>query len=344
MSERIRVGMVGAGRVADVHYEALKSCGEMAKLVAFCDVREEALAERAPAWKVPGFRNLEDMLDAVQIDAAVVLLPHDAHLAAMQQLLARKVPVLLEKPLALNLEEADEIVRLAEESAVPVLVGHNGLYHPAFARMLQWIEEGKIGRPLFGIAKSLQWLFFKPWDFRLRRAQTGGGAWVDCAGHLLYRLNAVFGEIDTVFGVTSHLARAEMEGEDTAAAVLRYRSGPIAQVMVSYGCKLPGYEKDWPSGCEQVIQVTGDLGGVEYHICPRPMLRVFSDSQAPAEGWTEESIAEPFEVSFDLQMRHFLECVQGRTTARVPPREARDLLAVLLKLYQNDHPGMGSPS
>jgi predicted dehydrogenase len=257
----------------------------------------------------------------------------------MQQCLARQLPVLLEKPLAANITEAEQIVELVNKAGVPVLVGHNGLFHPAFDQVVKFVNEGWIGKPLMGSARSLQWLGFKPWDFRKSKEKTGGGAWVDCAGHLIYRLNAILGDVQDVAGFTSHLARNEMEGEDSAAAVIRYPSGVIAQVAVSYGCKLPEYEKDWPTGCEQMLMLSGDKGMVEYHICPTSHLRFYTElpgSPVAKPGmWTELNIQEPSEVSFDRQMRHFLNCVLGTEKPLVTAQDALHLLRTLLSLYES---------
>ncbi len=337
---KLRIGFIGAGRVADVHYNALQSCSDMAELVAFCELREDALVERAQEWNVPGFDSIDAMFAAVALDAVVVLLPHDIHLEVMQKCLAKKLPVLLEKPLAANIDEAERIVQLVHQANVLVLVGHNGLFHPAFDKVVEFVKDGWIGKPLMGSAKSLQWLGFKPWDFRKSKEKTGGGAWVDCAGHLIYRLNAILGEVQDVAGFTSHLARNEMEGEDSAAAVIRYPSGVIAQVAVSYGCKLPDYEKDWPTGCVQMLMLSGDKGMVEYHICPTPLLKFYTElagSPIARQGaWTTIQIEEAFEVSFDRQMRHFLECVSGNAKPSVIAQDALNLLKTLLSLYENN--------
>jgi predicted dehydrogenase len=133
-----------------------------------------------------------------------------------------------------------------------------------------------------------------------------------------------------------------MEGEDSAAAVIRYPSGVIAQVAVSYGCKLPEYEKDWPRGCEQMLMLSGDKGMVEYHICPTPLIRFYTElegsSIAKPGMWTEINIPEPFEVSFDKQMEHFLNCVLGKEKPRVTAEDALQLLKTLLSLYKSPVP------
>lgn len=337
---KIKLGFIGAGRVADVHYDALMKCQDRAQLTSFCDIRPQAVSQREQEWGVKGFTSMDEMLDVVSLDAVVVLLPHDIHLEVMKKCLDRHLPVLLEKPLAGNVKDAREIAQLVNQSKGPVLIGHNGLFHPAFDQVVDFVANGWLGKPLMGSARSLQWLGFKPWDFRLSKEKTGGGAWVDCAGHLIYRLNAILGNVQDVAGFTSHLAREEMEGEDTAAAVIRYPDGVIAQVAVSYGCKLPEYEKDWPRGCEQMLMISGDKGMVEYHICPTSHLRFYTelpDSDLAKQGvWTELTIDEPFEVSFDQQMSHFLDCIQGRATPKVTADDALNLLKTLLSLYENN--------
>jgi predicted dehydrogenase len=333
----LRIGFVGLGRVADVHYAALNTCSGRARVTAVCDTRPEAVSARADAWGATGYCELEDMLDNTELDAVVVLLPHHVHLPVLRTLLARRLPVLLEKPVATKMDEAETIAKLTAEADVPVLVGHNGLFHPAYHRILEIVEKGWIGQPLFGSARSLQWLEFKPWDFRLKKEETGGGAWIDCAGHLLYRLDGIFGPIAELTGHSSSRAREEMEGEDTALATVRYAGGAVAQVMVSYGCKLPGYEHDWPHGCEQMMMISGTKGALEYHICPESKIRLFSEIPGVmpdlGSGWLEIAVPESFEVSFDQQMAHFLDCVEGRATPQVTTSDASRLLEDLLRYY-----------
>jgi predicted dehydrogenase len=331
------VAFVGAGRVADVHYYALSQLGARAELVGFCETRPAATAQREAAWRVPGFPSMEALLDGVECDAVCLLLPHDVHRQCVSLAAGAGKAILLEKPLASDPDDAQAIVAECRAAGVLLMVGHNGLFHPAFERAVELIRGGAIGRPLFGQAKSTQWLGFRPWDFRLSLAKTGGGCWIDCAGHLVYRLREIFGEAADVCGMAANLARPEMEGEDFAAAVLRYRSGALAQLTISYGLKLPGYEHDWPRGCEQSLVIAGDRGTLEYNICPHPGIRLFSEvegARSPAlQGWTSEETAAPFEDSFVRQMAHFLDCVHSGQTPRVSGEDALEVLRVLTAFY-----------
>ncbi|MDD5198797.1 MAG: Gfo/Idh/MocA family oxidoreductase [Terrimicrobiaceae bacterium] len=332
-----RVAFVGLGRVADVHYAALQAAGPRARLAAVCDVRAEAVEQRKQQWGVPGFTSFEELLRSVEVDAVCLFLPHDVHLEFVTLASRFKKPIFLEKPIAISVEEAQRINGVCRDAGVRLMVAHNGLFHPAFERMVALVRAGLIGRPLFAQARSTQWLDFRPWDFRLSSRKTGGGAWMDCAGHLVYRLREVFGEVADVSGMTGNLVRAEMEGEDFASAVLRYESGAMAQITVSYGLKLPGYEHDWPQGCEQSLLISGDRGAVEYAICPHPSLRLFSEvegGRSPAlQGWIVQETPEPFEFSFVRQLAHFLDCLDSGEEARVTGGDAIETLKVLRALY-----------
>lgn len=334
---KVRITLVGAGRVADVHHQALLQLRDRVELVGFCDIRQETVALREAAWGVPGFASMEQLMERVPCDAVGLLLPHDMHRHAVALAAQARKAIFLEKPLATNLEDAQAIVTSCRQAGVPLMVAHNGLFHPAFERTVELVRSGAIGRPLFGQAKSAQWLAFRPWDFRLSSAKTGGGCWMDCAGHLVYRLREIFGEVVGVSGMAANLARPEMEGEDFAAAVLRYGGGALAQVTVSYGLKLPGYEHDWPRGCEQSLVISGNRGTLEYSICPHPRLRLFSEIdgiRSPAlSGWSTEETTTAFEESFVRQMAHFLDCLETGRSPRVSGEDALETLKVLTAFY-----------
>jgi predicted dehydrogenase len=334
----IKLGFVGLGRVADVHHEAVERESARARVAAVCDVRAEAVAARASAWGARGYADYREMLEREDLDAICLFVPHDLHESYVARAAERGRPVFLEKPLATDLDACRRMVDTCRRHSVLLMVAHNGLFHPAFERMVELVKGGAIGRPLCAQARSTQWLFFKEWDFRLSRAKTGGGVWFDCAGHLVYRLREMLGEVEEVAGLAGRLTRLEMEGEDHAAAVFRYASGAMAQIFVTYGLRLPGYEHDWPNGCEQSILLSGDRGAIEYSICPSSRLRLFSEVEgfrSPVlQGWTTEDIPLDFNHSFFRQMSHFLDCLEGKAACRVTGEDAMATVKTLLKFYE----------
>jgi len=334
-----RLAFVGAGRVADMHYASIQAMPERAQLVAFCDNRPEALAQRQIQWGVPGFGSFDHLLSEVNPDAVCLLLPHNVHLQYVTAAARAGKPVFMEKPVAGTREDARKIVQVVAETGIQLLVTHTGLFHPAFERILEFVRKGWLGRPLFARGTSAGWLTFRPWDFRLSREQTGGGCWVDAGGHLVYCLREVFGEVESVTGYVAHLSRPEMEGEDHAAATLRYRSGALAQLFVSYGHKLPGYQHDWPIGYLNSIEISGDKGAVQYVISPEPRVSYFSEvaEAMPEEwqGWLTHQPPEGYGYSFQAALAHFLDCLDTGAKPRVTAEDGLATLDTLLRLYEH---------
>lgn len=333
-----KLAFVGAGRVADVHYSSIKALPDRAELVAVFDVRPEAVELRKREWNVPVFTSLEELLAAVDVDALCLFLPHHVHREYVAIAARHRKHVLLEKPIAHTREDARAIADIVRQSGITLLVTHTGLFHPAFQHVVEFVRKGWLGRPLFARGVSAGWLTFRPWDFRLKKDQTGGGCWVDAGGHLVYCLREIFGEVENVTGFTGRLARPEMEGEDHAVAVLRYKSNAIAELFVSYGHKMPGYQHDWPQGYLNSIEIYGDRGAIQYVISPEPQLRYFSESPEAMppdwQGWLTCQPAEPYSYSFQAVLKHFLDCLDQEAKPLVTPADALATLDVLLRLYE----------
>jgi predicted dehydrogenase len=149
-----RIAFVGAGRVADVHFDALKSENTRARLTAVSDIRENAVQNRIKEWNVNGYLSYKEMIEKEKPDAVYILLPHHLHLEAVEFAMKRDIPVFLEKPIASDLDHALKIERIARKSPVPLFVGHNGLFHPAFREVKELVKSGKIGKPLFAKGKK----------------------------------------------------------------------------------------------------------------------------------------------------------------------------------------------
>lgn len=156
---------------------------------------------------------------------------------------------------------------------------------------------------------------------------------------MVYCLREIFGEIDAVTGYTAKLCRPEMEGEDHAAATVRYSSGALAQLFVSYGHKLPGYQNDWPQGYLNSLEITGDKGAIQYVISPEPRVSYFSEvAEAMPEawqGWLTHQPTESYGYSFQAALSHFLDCLDTGAKPRVTAADGLATLDVLLRLYEH---------
>jgi UDP-N-acetyl-2-amino-2-deoxyglucuronate dehydrogenase len=327
----LRVGFIGAGRVGDAHYAALRHAGGRAQLVAFCEPRAERRASREASWGVPGFASIPDMLGATKLDAAVVMVPPSGTAAVIAELAPSAKHVLLEKPLATTRADALAVQKHALAHGTSILMGHNGLFHPAFAAVETAVQEGRIGRILSASAESSGWLSLPDADFRRSRESSGGGVWFDTGSHLIYMLTALLGPIASSQGMLRRLARADMEGDDHALVHLAFGSGAIADLEASYARKRPGWQHDWPEGYHLALTLWGEAGAIRYQLCPLVHTSIFTDSSAD---WSELATPSPFQDSFNGQMAHFLDCVSGGASPRVSVGDALEVLDCLLSVKE----------
>ncbi|HEY0514531.1 MAG TPA: NAD-dependent epimerase/dehydratase family protein [Thermoanaerobaculia bacterium] len=144
-SRELRVALVGAGYVAQFHRDILAETPGV-KLVALCDADLERARAAARQWGVPIAVGSVGELAGLQIDVAHVLVPPDLHVQVTRSLLEMGIGVLVEKPLALASSDARELQALADGLGLPLGVNHNNVWHPAFARLLEHVRSGRLGK------------------------------------------------------------------------------------------------------------------------------------------------------------------------------------------------------
>ena len=256
------------------------------------------------------------------------MVPPRAVPEVLREVLAHVPAVLLEKPIAIDLAAAAEVRTLVQRHDATVLMGHNGLHHAGFAAIKSALSTRSIGTVISITAESSGWLQFRPGDFRKDKLLTGGGVWMDTGSHLIYTLRDLFGAPVVCNAMMRNLARSEMEGEDHALLHLLFAGGQIASVETSYARKRPGWSQDWPEGFFLQFTVWGTEGALRYSLCPEAKLEVSTSGS-----WDELVTATPFVTSFERQMRHFLEVVQGKTEPRATVADGLAVLDVLQQAY-----------
>ncbi len=146
MSLVSKLALIGAGFIAHTHAEAIASIPGLT-LSAVCDVDSARGRAFGDAWSVPVVVNsLDELLSDHRPDAAHVLVPPHLHRRVAETLLKAGVPVLLEKPMALSVEDCDALIDVAKKSGVRLGVNHNALFHPSVSEMTKEIDARRIGK------------------------------------------------------------------------------------------------------------------------------------------------------------------------------------------------------
>lgn len=323
MAKPLNLGIIGAGRVSSEHAAAFATRGVTIRRVA--DVRIEAAEDLASRYSaVPGTDHHELLRDPM-IDAVAILVPHDLHAPIANEALENGKHVFMDKPLATSLDDAENLCRRHEAGSSIFMICHNVIFHPVVLRAQRYIEAGVLGRPTVSDAWSYGWLDMPPWDFRLRRKATGGGAWIDGVPHLIYALEFLLGAIERVEKVATSGA-SRMEAEDASVGTLRFEAGHVATVRVSYADRVPGHDQGWPAAWNMGFDLHGTGGQIRAELAPKARLSIYE-----GEGDTAViDFDDDFSSSFQGAVDEFLSAVEQGRQPSVTPRESLRTLAHVL--------------
>ncbi|MES2179542.1 MAG: Gfo/Idh/MocA family oxidoreductase [Gemmatimonadota bacterium] len=251
VSGRVRVALVGCGRISKNHFEAIAKVPEL-ELVSVADTE----IERARQVGVPAFDSLERMLAAVPSDLVAVCTPSGLH--PQHGIIAAKAGrhVLTEKPMAISLESADALVRACDEASVHLFVVKQNRLNPAIQLLKRAVDKGRFGR-IFMANTTVRWT--RPQEYYDAEPWRGtwefdGGAIMNQASHYVDLMQWLVGPVESVMAKTATQAR-RIEAEDSGVAILKFRSGALGVIEVSV--------LTYPRNLEGSITILGERGSVK---------------------------------------------------------------------------------
>jgi len=327
---KTRIAIAGAGYIGLAHIRAAQSSPSCA-LSAIVDPSPEA-AKTAAGAGVPLFKSLDELLERNRPDGIILATPNQLHVAQALQCVVAGMPILLEKPIAPTVAEAEQLLESIDKKRAKVLIGHHRAHSPIMAKAKQVIASGVLGR-LVAVMGSATFLkpdhYFSdaPW-----RRELGAGPILLNMIHEVHNLRMLCGEIAAVQAFASQAVRG-FPVEDTVAINLRFASGALGSFMLSDTAACPrSWEqtskenKAYPSyEDEDCYVVAGTNGSLSV-----PTMRLKTYPSAADRSWWK-----PFEVRvvgmvrddpIKHQLEHFGAVVRGEAEPLV---SARDGLANL---------------
>jgi predicted dehydrogenase len=245
MNRKVRTALVGCGKVAHLHAAALGALPE-AEFVAVTDAAFERAREFAARYRVHPYPDLESLIENAQVEAVIICTPHPVHRAPAVRAAEAGIHVLVEKPLASSLSDCDAIIEAAALHNVKLGVVSQRRFFEPVARMKAAIDAGKIGIPILGTVAMFSWRdadYYRSDPWRGKWDTEGGGVLINQSPHHLDILQWLMGPIEEITGNYANLNHPYIEVEDTALAMIRFRSGALASVVVSLSQKPGIYTK-----------------------------------------------------------------------------------------------------
>ncbi len=338
--DRIGVGIIGTGRISDLH--AIEYLNDpKAEIVALCDRDANLARQRAAAW---GLRDpfitddLAELLKRPEVDLVEILLPHHLHRPAALAAIAAGKAVSLQKPMCLNLAEADEVVEAARQAGVPFRVFENFIFYPPVMKATELIAEGAIGEPLTIRIKSNPGSSRTAWKippgasaWRQQASLSGGGPLVFDDGHHKFALAWHFmGQAEQVHAWISHTTAADGFVFDAPAMIsFRFPGNRYGNLEIVYSKDLLLETRHYPQ--DDRVEITGSKGIIWINqghgkLGETPPVQLYRDGALTSytlmdTGW---------EWSFIHSTRYHLKALREGLPFKLTGAEGRDVLRFAL--------------
>ncbi|MHA6482464.1 Gfo/Idh/MocA family protein [Paenibacillus sp. strain BS8-2] len=317
----MKIAVLGCGGMGQVHANIYANMNGV-ELTCVCDDQLSSAEHLASITGASAYSSFETMLAQADFEVVSITLP--SHLHKAYTLLAAQAGkhIICEKPIALTLEDAADMIRCCEENGVRLFIGHVVRFFPEYVNMKQALEQGRIGRP--GVAHASRIGAHpgpsKPWFAQMNKS---GGVIVDLMIHDLDFLRWTLGEVSTVYGLNRN-----QKGLDYALVTLQFESGVVANVEANWGFPGPFHTK---------AEIAGSEGIVVANSLKNSSLQVFKTNQ---DGASDSISSSPgFHSPYELQLNHFVQCIRTGEEAIVTPEDAYRALELALAALESVRTG-----
>jgi predicted dehydrogenase len=334
----LKFGIVGCGRIAKRHTDLLGNkqiAG--AELGAVCDTnvaRAKAVGEQ---YGVPYFTDLHEMMQAVKLDVVSVLTPSGSHAANVIALAPYGKHIVVEKPMALRLEEADAMIAVCDANKIKLFVVKQNRFNTPVVKLREALTAGRLGKLFLGTVR-VRWC--RPQSYYDQDAWRGtwaedGGVLANQASHHIDLLEWMMGGVETVYA-KSVQALAKVETEDTAVATLKFKSGALGMIEATTATR--------PKDLEGSISILGESGTVEIGGFAVNELKIWNFLQEEAgdkDVFAKYSVNPPNVYGFGHQAyyEHVVKCINGEGPMLVDGIEGRRSLELITAIYESIETG-----
>ena len=328
VKEKLRVAVIGCGRISVMHLDSIKMLGE--ELVCVCDIKADRAGKTATEHGCKAYTDYEKMLDTERLDAVHLCLPHYIHSKVAIAAFERGVAVLSEKPMDVSYAAAENAVRIAKEKNVLFGIVSQCRYNNSAVLVKRAVESGKLGR-VISARSILTWsrdnAYYAESDWKGTWDKEGGGVVIDQAIHSIDLVNWIVN--DKIKSVKAHLAKYSdkiCEVEDTANGLIEYEGGAV----YGFYC-MNNYAVDEP--IEIILQCEGGKAVFGYD----DALIIYNDG-------TREEAHQDFTADYNggkdywgfqhvRQIRQFYAALRGEEPLEISGEEALKTHKLICEIY-----------
>lgn len=254
----MKYALIGCGRIAVNHIKALRN--NSLELVALCDINlaniEVLLKKTGFRTEVPRYKDYKEMIDKHRdLDIVAIATDSGMHAEIALYCLKKKINVIVEKPMAMSMKDATEMIRISELNGVKLSVCHQNRFNIAVQEMKKALDDGRFGKLSHGSInvrwnRNLEYYQQAPWRGKWT---SDGGALMNQCIHGIDLLRWMMGEeVEEVYGVTRQRFHDYLECEDIGVAIIKFKNGSIGTVE--------GTVNVYPKNLEETLYIFGETG------------------------------------------------------------------------------------
>jgi predicted dehydrogenase len=334
----LRFALVGCGRISKRHSELLGH-GQIggATLAAVCDIVQGKAEAVARTFGVPAYADMHEMMRREQPDVAVVLTESGRHAEHVIALAPYGKHLVVEKPMALTLEDADAMIGACDRHGARLFVVKQNRFNVPVLKLREALEAGRFGRLVLGTVR-VRWC--RRQDYYDQDPWRGtwaldGGVLTNQASHHVDLLEWMMGDVESVFA-KSTTALVDIEAEDTAVVVLKFRSGALGLIEATTATR--------PKDIEGSISILGEHGTVEiggFAVNEMKVWQFAPRSPADDEVMSRYSVNPPSVYGFGHQAyyEHVVDCIINDRQHLVDGLEGRRSLELISAIYESVETG-----
>jgi predicted dehydrogenase len=329
----IGVGIIGSRFIAEIHAEALKRVRDarIAAVASPTPGNAESFARKHGVSHA--YTDYRRLLERNDVHVVSLCLPNYLHCQAALDAAAAGKHVICEKPMCMNLREADAMIAACANAGVKLMYAEELCFAPKYVRAKQLVDEGALGRVY--LVKQSEKHFGPHADWFWDVERSGGGVLFDMGCHGIEFARWILGR-PKVASVYAHCAtyvhKEKTRGDDTAVLIIEFENDAMALI-----------EESWArhGGMDDRAEIYGSLGVTYADLLHGNALETYSEvgygyaveKAATTKGWTFTIYEEIWNYGFPQEMQHFIECVRDNHPPAVTGEDGRAVLEVILAAY-----------
>lgn len=321
---------IGSGSIGKRHMRNLLAIGANPEDISAVDTREDRRQEVINMGINSVFSSYEEALDAGSYDAAIVCSPTNLHIPQGIDLANRGIHILMEKPLAHDLEGIDEFKAAIEKNKVVVLMAYIFRFSPLTDKVRELLDSGVIGKVLFVRGEFSEYLpDWHPYEdyrsFYMAEKKQGGGSILD-QSHIMDLVHYLFGGFDTVYALNGNLSSLEVNADDYSELTTRLKSGVVASIHTDM------FGRDH----KKELEIKGENGNIYWSSGDNMVTHYDSETKAKREF---RKFSPDFNLNYITEINHFIACCEGREEPRATLQEGIETMELILGAYRSVETG-----